>query len=92
VKNFLTIEIESYVGAVFILLLSSFFVGFIFIAMKNLGSDVVVINSEQVQVKTISVTERVLIQNWLKENKVEIPEEVGYRYLIAKYPSKPWLK
>ena len=79
-------------GATFISLLTVFFIALIFIAMKNLDSDVAVINSEQVQVKTISATERVLIQNWIRENEIKIPEEVGYGYLIGKYPSRPWLK
>ncbi|OGN02832.1 MAG: hypothetical protein A2651_01590 [Candidatus Yanofskybacteria bacterium RIFCSPHIGHO2_01_FULL_42_12] len=91
-RNFLTIEVESYTGGIFMSLLAVFFIGFIFIAMKNLDSDVAVINSEQVQVKTISATERVLIQNWIRENEIKIPEEVGYRYLVGKYPSRPWLK
>jgi len=91
-RNFLTIEIESYVGAIFIGLLAVFFIGLIFIAMKNFDSEVTIITSEQVQVKTISATERELILDWISDNKVKIPEEVGYRYLINKYPSRPWLK
>jgi len=91
-RNFLTIEIESYMGAIFIGLLAAFFVGLIFISMKNLDSEVTIITSEQVQVKTISATEREFIRNWIRENNIEIPEEVGYRYLVQKYPSRPWLK
>ena len=91
-RNFLTIEVESYMGAMFITLLAAFFIGFLFISIKNLDSDISIITSEQVHVKNISATERELIRNWIRENKVEIPEEVGYRYLIKKYPSRPWLK
>lgn len=91
-RNFLTIEIESYVGAIFVTLLAVFFIGIMFVMLKNFDSDITVITSEQVQVRTISATERVLIQDWIKENNVKIPEEVGYRYLIEKYPSRPWLK
>lgn len=91
-RNILTVQIESYVGAIFISLLAAFFVGLIFISIKNFNSDVTIITSEQARVKTISATERVLISNWIRENKIEIPEEVGYRYLIEKYPSRPWLK
>jgi hypothetical protein len=91
-KNFLTIEVESYMGAIFITLLAAFFIGLLFISIKNLDSDITIITSEQVQVKTISATERELIRNWVIENKVEIPKGVGYRYLIKKYPSRPWLK
>jgi len=91
-KNFLTTEIESYMGAIFIGLLSAFFIGFIFIVMKNMDSDIAIIISEHVEVKTISAIERESIRNWIRENNIEIPEEVGYRYLIGKYPSRPWLK
>lgn len=90
--NFLTIKIESYMGAIFISLLAAFFIGLIFISVKNFGSDVSVINSEQVRIKTVSTAERVLIQNWIKENDVEIPEGVWYKYLLERYPSRPWLK
>jgi len=92
VRNFLTIEIESYMGAIFIGLLAIFFIGFIFVAMKNLDSDIAIIASDHIEVKTISVTEREFIRNWIRENNIKIPEEVGYRYFLEKYPSRPWLK
>lgn len=79
-------------GAIFITLFTVFSIGLIFISIKNFNSDITIITSEQIQVKTISTTERELIRNWISENKVEIPEEVGYRYLVQKYPSRPWLK
>ena len=79
-------------GAIFISLLSAFFIGLLFISVKNFGSDITIISSDQTQVKTISSTERFLIQNWINENKIKIPEEVGYKYLIEEYPSRPWLK
>ena len=91
-RNFLTIEVESYMGALFIGLLAVFFVGLMFISLKNFNYDIAVITSDQAYVKTISATERVLIRSWIKDNHIEIPEEVGYRYLIKKYPSRPWLK
>lgn len=79
-------------GAIFIMAFAVFSIGLVFISIKNFNSDITIITSEQVQVKTISATERELIRNWISENKVEIPEEVGYRYLVQKYPSRPWLK
>ena len=79
-------------GAVFISLLAAFFIGLMFTSVKNFDSEVTVINAEQVRVKTISVAERELIRTWIKENKIEIPQGVGYKYLLEKYPSKPWLK
>lgn len=91
-KNFLTIHIESYLGTIFISLLTAFFIGLMSISLKNFGSDITTIGSEQVQIKVISATERELIQDWLKENKIKVPEGVGFRYLFEKYSSRPWLK
>lgn len=91
-RNILTIQVESYTGAVFIALLAAFFAGLIFLSIKNFNSDIVILASEQVQVKTISARERVLLQSWIKENDIKIPPKEGYKYLIGKYPSRPWLK
>lgn len=52
-RNILTVQIESYVGAIFISLLAAFFIGLIFIAMKNFSSDLTVINAEQAQIRRI---------------------------------------
>ncbi len=90
--NPLTIQVESRLGAFYISLLGLFFVGLIFIALKNFNSDLLVLDSQSAQVKTISTTERDLIKDWTKENQIEIPKGKGYRYLIQRYPSKPWLK
>lgn len=91
-RNLLTIQIESYMGAAFVALLAAFFAGLILISIKNFGSEIAILASEQVQVKTISATERVLLQNWIKENDIKIPPKEGYKYLVGKYPSRPWLK
>lgn len=90
--NFLTTQIESYMGAIFISLLTVFFVSLMFVAKAHFNSDIALINAQQVQVKTISATERVLMRDWIKENNIKMPETVGYRYLYKKYPAKPWLK
>ncbi|OGN11269.1 MAG: hypothetical protein A3I26_01860 [Candidatus Yanofskybacteria bacterium RIFCSPLOWO2_02_FULL_43_10] len=73
-------------------LLGLFFVGLIFIALKNFNSDSIILNSQTAQVKTISTTERDLINGWITENQIEIPQGKGYRYVIQQYPSKPWFK
>lgn len=91
-RNFLTTQIESYMGAIFIFLLTVFFVSLMFIARANFNSDIDFIDAQQVQVKTISATERILIQNWIKENNIKAPETAGYRHFYKKYPAKPWLK
>jgi len=52
-RNLLTVQIESYLGAIFISLFALFFIGLMFIAMKNFDSDLIVINSDQAQIRTI---------------------------------------
>ncbi len=91
-SNPLTVQVESRLGAVYISLLGLFFVGLIFIALKNFNSDVIILDSQTVQVKTISSTERDLINNWVQDNQLDIPKGKGYRYIIQQYPSKPWFK
>lgn len=80
--NPLTIQVESRLGAVYISLLGLFFVGLIFIALKNFNSDSVVLDSQTAQVKTVSSTERDLINNWIQDNQIEVPKGKGYRYII----------
>ncbi len=91
-NNPLTIQVESRLGATYISLLGLFFVGLIFIALKNFNSDSIILDSQTAQVKTISNTERDLINNWMQDNQIEIPKGKGYRYIIQQYPTKPWFK
>ncbi len=91
-NNPLTTQVESRLGAAYITLMALFFIGLIFIALKNFSSDVVILESDQTRVKTISSTERTLIENWVQENNIELPQGEGYRYLIKKYPNNPWIR
>lgn len=91
-SNPLTVQVESRLGAAYISLLGLFFVGLIFIALKNFNSDSIILDSQTVQVKTISTTERYLINGWITENQIEVPEGKGYKYIIQRYPSRPWFK
>ena len=79
-------------GAIFISLLALFFIGLIFISLKNLQTDTDILNAQDIKVKNISETERFLIENWIKENNIPVPDGKGYRYLVKKYPLKPWFK
>lgn len=90
--NPLTLQVESRLGAAYISLLGLFFVGLIFIALKNFNSDSIILDSQNTQIKTISTTERYLIDGWLKDNQIKVPEGKGYRYVIQQYPTKPWFK
>jgi hypothetical protein len=91
-SNPLTFRVESSLGAVYISLLSLFFIGLIFIAVKNLEADVdiMTITTENSKIKTISKGEVNLIQEWIIKNNIELEEGQGYRYLVRKYPSRPW--
>ena len=93
-KNPLTFQVESSLGAVFLSLLSVFFIGLLFIAMKNFSSDIDVLSavSGNNKVVRMSQTERLLIWQWVSDNEIEIPEDQGYNYLIKKYPLRPWLE
>lgn len=90
--NPLTMQVESKLGAAFILLLALFMAGIIFIALKNYNSDIIVLDSSAVHVKSMSSTERQLIANWVQENNIELPEGKGYRYFVQQYPDRPWLR
>ncbi|MBI2674434.1 MAG: hypothetical protein HYX22_01725 [Candidatus Yanofskybacteria bacterium] len=50
-RNLLTVQIESYLGAVFISLFALFFIALIFIVMKNFDSELSVMQSENLEVK-----------------------------------------
>ena len=91
-NNPLTMQVESRLGAAYVSLLGLFFVGLIFIALKNFNSDSIILDSQTAQVKTISTTERDLINFWIQDNQIEIPKGRGYKYIIQRYPSKPWFR
>lgn len=90
--NPLSTQIESGLGSIFIGVLSIFFIFILFISMKNLESDTIVLNSSTTQVKSMSSTERQLIAHWIEDNNIPLPEGKGYKYIIQQYPDKPWLK
>ncbi len=90
-KNPLTLRIETWLGSVFVLLAAAFFVGLFVIALKNFNSDTQILNSSGTKLRTVSPEERSLIDQWLQQNNVGISaSEVGYRYIIQKFPDKPW--
>jgi len=60
--------------------------------LSNFNSDSIILASQEYEIKTISNTERDLIHGWVSEFNIEISESKGHRYLIQKYPNKPWLK
>jgi len=90
-RNPLTLQIESQLGALFVTLFTLFMIGLIFIVIKNLNSDAIILDASRAEVKSISSTERQLISGWVKENEILIPEGEGYRYVVRQYPAKPWL-
>lgn len=93
-RNPFTFQIESYSGAVFMLLVGAFFASFMYIAIKNFDTDIETLDAQHVtaKIKTISPAQRELMEIWMRENGVELPEGESLRWLIRKYPDRPWLK
>ncbi|MBI2063734.1 MAG: hypothetical protein HYT65_01940 [Candidatus Yanofskybacteria bacterium] len=92
-RNPLTFRIESWIGSIFVLAFSAFLVGIFFLAVRNFGldADILASSNSKVRLKAISIEEKVLIDNWIVKNNPGISaSEIGYRYLIKKYPDKPW--
>ena len=87
----MTMQVESGIGATFIVLLAAFFVGILFIAIKNFNSDTTILGASQTQVVTMSNTERQEIGQWVTANNIVIPPGKGYNYVIQQYPDRPWL-
>lgn len=90
-KNPLVVRVESWVGSIIILVFSAFLVGLFMIAVKNFGSDAEILSSSGNNLRTVSAEERMLIDDWLVKSDPGLSvKEVGYRYLIRKFPDKPW--
>ena len=89
-RNPLTFQVESYMGAAFVTLFAGFCVAMIFIALQNFDSETRVLVAQEVYFKSISPSQRVQMELWLRQNNVRIPEGEGYRWLIYTYPSRPW--
>ncbi len=73
---------------------SAFLVGTFVLAVKNFGfdADILAYSNLEIRFKTVSAEEKKLIDDWLIKNNMEVPTYSGsYRYLIKKYPDKPWL-
>ena len=91
-KNPLTLKIESWLGLVIVLIISIFLVGWFLIAVRNFNSDTEILNSSITKLKIVSPEEKSLIDQWLQQDNIGISaSEVGYRYIIQKFPDKPWL-
>lgn len=92
-RNPLTFRVESSLGAAFVSLLSMFFIGLLFIAIKNFETDVDIMSmdTQNNRIRTTSKTEFNLMKEWVDDNDINIPEGSGPRYLRREYPDKPWL-
>lgn len=75
------------------MIFSAFLLGIFAIAVKNFGSDAEILVSSGTRLRTLSAEEKTLIDDWLAVNNAGISiKGVGYRNIIKKYPSKPWLE
>lgn len=91
-RNFLTFKIESVLGAVFIVAFAGFFIGLFFIFMRNYDSDLSTANSVSSVAFYGLPQERILVKEWIKQNNIrDVPAgPTRMRYLINKYPDRPW--
>ncbi|OGN04285.1 MAG: hypothetical protein A2831_01110 [Candidatus Yanofskybacteria bacterium RIFCSPHIGHO2_01_FULL_44_17] len=92
-RNPLSLHVESWVGSVIVLVFAVFLVGIFMLAVKNFSSDTEILASSDngVKLRTFSDEEKTLIDDWLTKSNVGVSvEDVGYRYIIKKYPDKPW--
>ena len=64
-----------------------------FTAIKNFESDIDIMNVDYNQGRIIKVsqTEKALVEEWVMKNNIEIPTGLGYKFLVRKYPDKPWI-
>ncbi|MEK7125108.1 MAG: hypothetical protein AAB864_01805 [Patescibacteria group bacterium] len=90
-ENPLTFKVESYLGIGFLALFSGFLIAFFFIAVKNLHSELDILEATQVEVRTPLTVQRELIQRWMETNHIELPKGQSYRHLLQMYPDRPWL-
>lgn len=76
------------------LLVGAFFTSFLYIAIKNFNTDLETIDAQQIttKIKTISPAQRELMEIWMRENAVELPEGESLRWLLKQYPERPWLR
>lgn len=98
-KNIFTFTVESWVGALLLGVLAVFFIIMLFTMISNFSSDVDILSSSYSTVQSgknktnfISPFEKSLINSWLHENGIVIPEGKSYHYLLEVYPERPWLE
>ncbi len=89
-KNPLTIQVESYLGSLFVFSTAVIFGTMIYVSAQNMDSEIVIMESQRVTIKTVSSAERALIDEWVKNNNIKIPPGKNYRYITRHYPNKPW--
>ena len=92
-KNIMTFRVESYLGIFFVTALGIFFMGFFVLATRSFEADVDAISFGNNKIRVISRTEENLINEWLLENEMDIPDSKAYyRYILKNNPDRPWLE
>ena len=90
-KNPLTIQVESFLGGFIVLSTAIFFGALIYKSAQDFDSESMTIELHRVSIKTITPQERALMDEWIKQNHINIPSGKGYRYVKIKYPDRPWI-
>lgn len=89
-KNPLTIQVESYLGSLFVFSTAVIFGTMIYVSAQNMNSEIIIMESQRTTIKTVSPAEKALIDEWTKKNNIKIPQGKNYRYMTIHYPNKPW--
>lgn len=91
-KNPLTLKVELWLGSFIVLMFSVFLLGLFLIAVRDFSSDTETISFSTIKLRTVSPAEKLMIDNWLRQNNIEPPSiRDNYRYFIRNFPDKPWL-
>ena len=91
VKNPLTFRIETWLGSVIVFVVAAFLVGIFWAAKKNFESESEILSATSVQIHPISIQEKFLIDEWLTKSNLGLSvKDVGYRFIVRKFPDKPW--
>ena len=90
-KNFATFRVESWLGSLFILAFASFFVGLLFVSMKNYDSELTS-NNSAIASAYGSPRERSVMNQWAEKNNINAPLGPNrVRWFLSNYPDRPWL-
>lgn len=91
-KNIFTFQVESSIGAFFLIVFTAFLIGIFFSIFKNFNTETDLLTLNEVKIKTIPAAQRELMDEWAASHDISVIEIGGYRAMQRAYPDQPWLK